>query len=845
MKMKKIIVCGDAAVDLFLAAKTVNSGNRSHWETQAETRLFPKNGGSLLLADFIRQAAGEVDLVSAHKINGEEEKIPSENIVSSTTILEAFPFSIDDKEKNNHVYRVKEFKGYIRPNKLHISKLPIKAADAKVMVIDDAGNGFRDNVHAWEAFLKQAKKALIVLKIIPPLTGNKLLDHLQKSHMERLVIVINADDLRNLEGTKIDRCLSWERTAKDFVWQLASNRNLFTLNNCAYLVVRFGVDGVILCRRHEGEIISQLFYNPEIEEDGFQKKYPGLMQGLTACFTASLTAALAKSGLKGIKDGIRRGLNSSRKLYQQGFGKQFQELDYPEHLFDAAAEKENDPTVIDIPNPSTPGPADPNYWSILKELTQNKYEDAARNYVLYGRDSILDKVPQGLFGKLKTLDRNEIECFRSIRNIIQEYLAAAHAERPLSIGVFGKPGSGKSFGIIQVAQSIAPDDVEKIEFNLSQFKSIDELTATFHRIRDLSFGKKVPLVFFDEFDCDFNGELGWLKYFLAPMQDGVFLEGDTLHPIGKAIFVFAGGTSFSFSEFSAGPKENSPEEIKKLTEKFKKAKVPDFLSRMRGFVDIKGPDPTTPEDHLFQIRRAMYLRLLLKRKVDHLFDDTDRAAIDPGVLRAFLKIPAYKHGIRSMEAIIEMSMLAGRNSFEQSALPSSEQLDMHVNPEDFSRLVMSEVLLGNNREIIAMKIHEDFLRHQEGKRLQTDQAMAPWNELNEGLKESNRQQADHISEKLKAVKCSFFRVSEKQEIKIITFSDNEIEFMAEMEHERFLRERLLDGWSWGKVRDHQKKTNPTLVDWEDLSENERDKDRQAVRGMPEILKNAGFEIYRL
>jgi hypothetical protein len=37
----------------------------------------------------------------------------------------------------------------------------------------------------------------------------------------------------------------------------------------------------------------------------------------------------------------------------------------------------------------------------------------------------------------------------------------------------------------------------------------------------------ILLVFFDEFDSSFEVKLGWLKYFLAPMQDEVFREGDS------------------------------------------------------------------------------------------------------------------------------------------------------------------------------------------------------------------------------------------------------------------------------------------------------------------------------
>ena len=60
----------------------------------------------------------------------------------------------------------------------------------------------------------------------------------------------------------------------------------------------------------------------------------------------------------------------------------------------------------------------------------------------------------------------------------------------------------------------------------------------------------MPLVFWDEFDSAFDGDkLGWLRYFLAPMQDGVFQDGQSLHNIGRAIFVFAGGSHRTLDEF--------------------------------------------------------------------------------------------------------------------------------------------------------------------------------------------------------------------------------------------------------------------------------------------------------
>ena len=68
--------------------------------------------------------------------------------------------------------------------------------------------------------------------------------------------------------------------------------------------------------------------------------------------------------------------------------------------------------------------------------------------------------------------------------------------------------------------------------------------------------------------------------------------------------------------------------------------------------------------------------------------------------------------------------------------------------------------------------------------------------------------------------------------------------MAEMEHERCNAERLMEGYSLGP-RDHEKKTSPYLVRWEELPDDVKEYDRAAVRKIPDLLGKACFEIYRL
>ncbi|KAI9933972.1 hypothetical protein MW887_005044 [Aspergillus wentii] len=78
--------------------------------------------------------------------------------------------------------------------------------------------------------------------------------------------------------------------------------------------------------------------------------------------------------------------------------------------------------------------------------------------------------------------------------------------------------------------------------------------------------------------------MGWLRYFLAPMQDGEFLDQGINRPLGPAIFAFVGGTCENFRQFYDSLKCGYA----------KASKIPDFMSRLRGYVNIRGPNEYNP-----------------------------------------------------------------------------------------------------------------------------------------------------------------------------------------------------------------------------------------------------------
>ena len=154
----------------------------------------------------------------------------------------------------------------------------------------------------------------------------------------------------------------------------------------------------------------------------------------------------------------------------------------------------------------------------------------------------------------------------------------------------------------------------------------------------------------------------------------------------------------TFKEF-CGEDIKDEVEHKEFLSEFQNAKGPDFVSRLRGYVNILGPNQTDEQwDQLFVIRRAMLLRSLIERKTPHLINERGEAQIDNGVLRALLKVPRYKHESRSMEAILEMSILTNARKWEQSLLPSKEQLKLHVDEEQFLRNLMHDTFFSEKIE---------------------------------------------------------------------------------------------------------------------------------------------------
>ena len=787
----------------------------------------------------------------------------------------------------------------------------------RIVVVDDGMLGFRKRTAGacWPEFLAKGPESVpgvewVVLKMASPLGHGDLWHLFSGKWKEKLILIVNAADLRRAD-VRLTRGLSWDQTVEDIAGELEEDSALRSLCACRHLVVTLASEGAVWLSS-PGDVAARrgtLVFDPgraegEFEEESGRVAPYGSLSAMTASVVWRLWFMEKEFDLI---PALKAGLSAARVLRECGHGLADKGSPQPGFPWDEVTRELCTPIVTlktgDDGKPmvekmvlarhtyssvalpiSTPGPdaagtsadAPSDLWTILKANTESAVirrfwpkdkklpplSGTGRRLALYGPGS-LSGVPYARFGKLLTMDRGDIESLRSIRQLMLRYKAEERPKTPLSIAVFGAPGSGKSFGLKQIAETIFHD--KALEFNLSQFKGPEELYGAYHQIRDRVLAGATPVVFWDEFD---SRELMWLQYLLAPMQDGVFQEGPFTHSIGKCVFVFAGGTSYDYRYFGPlePPCEKEDDEMKKARKEFVQKKGPDFKSRLTTCLNVLGPNPRKlfdrklavagrdpwvddPADVEFPVRRAILLRGLLNygRKEDA----TRELRIDPGLLTALLEVGHYRNGARSMEKLIGQIVADGSAVPSRAGLPHREIVEMLVQEVDEFYERLHATGFGPEIETLAERIHERYRQKNEEARKANSavpkldpNSDVPWAELSPDLKASNRAAAQRISQILAAVGLTVVQGTAKEEEAnaVNTILESNLDMLARMEHDGWVDEKRMQGWMYGEKRDDKLQIHPLMIAYDDLPLHEKEKDRDSILEYPNRVAEAGCKI---
>jgi len=750
---------------------------------------------------------------------------------------------------------------------------------------------------AWPSALRKqggSAPTWILLKTAAPLASGDLW-HALSPNLPRdpqgdelrdgLVVVVSADDLR-CESATVSESVSWERTAADVAVAIRDNPALIRITNCRYLIVMFGVEGAMLvdCRAPAAKQ-CHLIFDPVNCEGDWSARIEGQAFGRLSSFVLGVLSRLPKNRqvqrgseqpdeeVQSLIRGIKAGLSASRTLLACGHGSAEDEAESPGFPAREVAMSVISPPSCDqfehvlVPEATS----DHSMWRILEgpachQMSQRALTlGQARLVTQFGIEK-LNGVPRFEMNALKTVDRHEIESLRNIRSLIEQY-SESKQSKPLPIGVFGQPGSGKSFGVKQIAKAVLGKDVPILEFNLAQLSPNDEsvLIGAFHQIRDRVLEGHIPVVFWDEFD---SGGLQWLSKLLAPMQDGTFLEGQFVRPVGQCVFIFAGGTSYDFQSF--GPPEYSSEQLENLCkqhgldqtdirrrydaerEHFRKQKGPDFKGRLTTYLNVAGPNPRKNFDWLKNehtidesdtgcaLRRAMLLRGLARLR------GTSPMNIDPALLTALLEIDFYRHGARSIEKILEQIKSRARGGrMRLSHLPPDDILNLHVNAEAFRAILNRDLGFQRTAEVIAPHIHQAYLEKAETEGWAVDpEVNCEFESLSPHYQDINVAAAARMPVVLGAVGLRLAPASEVSETdaSVNAIIAEKLEVLAEAEHLRWMEYHFRNGWTYAQERNNESKQHPSLKPYPELTSKEQQKDRDQVTGYPDFANMSGYSI---
>lgn len=917
-----IEVTGDLIRDSNLAQLPLESCTYSN-PVQATSRR-PRNGGAWYLADLVTLSCSDLQKDFKPISPPSPVKGKNESYAQAHTVWSVFA-EIQEKKNKNFVWRIREFLGCQKPSDAAPSLDAGTCADVpEMIVIDDANLGFRDDERRWpvairdydeDGKLEVGKNLKIVLKHSPSLAQGALWKHLIENYADQLTVVISLTALRDRHAV-ISKGISWDQTIEDLIEEFSNGISAYDLGQAVNVIVHIPGAGVACFSREDPKKkekltetqLRYLVFDPDHMEDDWKQLYPGSTFGAGSILTAAMVRHLQQPGSYPFFIAASRAISAIRKNHAIGAGKYDQKSsDDPFNNFDTDAAHGAIKAILHPVKDSKPKPvyAENDYAAVLTDakdcLLNCQTEQTSKRHskpgvissceidllqdvtgynegflsakaleiVRDGVDVALRSVPKAKYGNFVTVDREEIERINELRSLIEEYCNNPADRKPLSLAVFGPPGSGKSFAIKQLAKQLFPKNRTPLEFNLSQFADQHELNEAFHQVHNSTVRGEIPFVFWDEFDTE---KLDWLKSFLAPMQDAVFRDAGIEHPFGKAIFIFAGGTCESFEEFN----QLADKDVAgKPT--FKELKGPDFVSRLRGYLNVKGPNQIQDKakkrcleksEHVYLIRRAMLLRSLLERNAPQIINQaTKMASISTGIINAFIHVKEYHHGARSMESVITMGTLRGKNYYGPNALPSPRLLALHVTEDFWKEKITAGELSEDVMELMAKVGFEawredkkrqgyvyDKERNDDPKKgALTHPQIKDYEELTENEKQGNRNPVPRRILDLKSkdyrLKKTHQTIEDEQKIQFTDktrkdFLDHEelLNGLMELEHQVWLRSHLVNGWEKSTETIDKLRLHTDIQAFKDLEDKQKETNRAIITNTIEELQEAGYLI---
>lgn len=146
-------------------------------------------------------------------------------------------------------------------------------------------------------------------------------------------------------------------------------------------------------------------------------------------------------------------------------------------------------------------------------------------------------------------------------------------------------------------------------------------------------------------------------------------------------------------------------------------------------------------------------------------------------------------------------------------------------------------------ELLARAIHEDYIAAQK-ERGAAIYVAEDYDALEASSRYSNLRQAMNMDKKLRTLGYALAPKSAEGEA-VDRLPDEAIERYAIEEHEDWMHGKERFGWVYNPVRDDALKHHDCLLPWEELPQDQREKDRNAARNVVRLANIAGMKVIRL
>lgn len=144
-------------------------------------------------------------------------------------------------------------------------------------------------------------------------------------------------------------------------------------------------------------------------------------------------------------------------------------------------------------------------------------------------------------------------------------------------------------------------------------------------------------------------------------------------------------------------------------------------------------------------------------------------------------------------------------------------------------------VLDRKGDEMAIALHAAYLDNSADVAPGSAQSVAAWDELPENLREANRASADHVAILFASEGVA---LADRNAVRRAVADPATLDRLARVEHRRWMADRIERGWRHGERRDNDRLIHPAICDFDALSSDDQEKDRNAVRKLAEIAAAA-------